>query len=61
MFLINTNLISGLHTFYSHEDEIYKNILPPLSLLNKTDEKRFNKFGLKDLNFTNKPPSGSII
>ena len=29
------NLISGLHTFYSQENEIYKNILPPLSLLNK--------------------------
>jgi 4-hydroxy-tetrahydrodipicolinate synthase len=33
------NLISGLHTFCSQENKIYKNILPPLSLLNKTDEK----------------------
>jgi 4-hydroxy-tetrahydrodipicolinate synthase len=50
-----SNLISGLHTFYSQEDEIYKNILPPLSLLNKTDEKNLIN-GLKDLNFTNKSP-----
>ncbi len=49
------NLISGLHSYYSQENEIYKNILPPLSLLNKTDEKDlFNS--LKDLNFTNKSP-----
>ena len=33
------NLISGLHTFYSKENKIYQNILPPLSLLNKEDEK----------------------
>jgi 4-hydroxy-tetrahydrodipicolinate synthase len=32
------NLISALHTFYSKKDKIYKNILPPLSLLNKIDE-----------------------
>ncbi len=48
------NLISGLHTYYSQENEIYKNILPPLSLLNKADEKNLIK-ELKDLNFTNKP------
>ena len=47
------NLISGLHTFYSQEAEIYKNILPPLSLLNKSDEKNLIN-SLKDLNFTNK-------
>ena len=46
------SLISGLHTFLSQKDEIYKNILPPLSLLNKTDEKDLLK-NLKDLNFTN--------
>jgi 4-hydroxy-tetrahydrodipicolinate synthase len=45
------NLISGLHTFFSYENEIYKNILPPLSLLDKSDEKDLIKF-LKDLNFT---------
>ena len=49
------NLISGLHTFYSQENEIYKNVLPPLSLLNKTDEKNLIN-ALKDLNFTNKLP-----
>ena len=49
------NLISGLHTFYSHEAEIYKNILPPLSLLSKVDEKNLTN-ALKDLNFTNKSP-----
>ena len=46
------NLISGLHSFYSLEDKIYKNILPPLSLLNKEDEKNLIKL-LKDLNFKN--------
>ena len=46
------NLISGLHTFYSQKNKIYKNILPPLSLLNKTDEKDLINI-LKDLNFTN--------
>ena len=49
------NLISGLHTYFSKEDEIYKNILPPLSLLNKTDEQNLLKT-LKDLNFSNKSP-----
>ena len=47
------NLISGLHTFYSQKNEIYKNILPPLSLLNKTDEKELIET-LKELNFTTK-------
>jgi 4-hydroxy-tetrahydrodipicolinate synthase len=28
------NLISGLHTFFSKNDLIYKNVLPPLSILN---------------------------
>jgi 4-hydroxy-tetrahydrodipicolinate synthase len=47
------NLISGLHSYFSQENKIYKNILPPLSLLNKNDEKDLNN-SLKDLNFTNK-------
>jgi len=47
------NLISGLHSYCSIEDEIYKNILPPLSLLKKDDEKNLIK-SLKELNFTNK-------
>ena len=47
------NLISGLHTYCSQENKIYRNILPPLSLLNKTEEKDLIDT-LKDLNFTNK-------
>ena len=46
------NLISGLHSFYSQDNQIYKNILPPLSLLNEKDEKDLLKT-LRDLNFTN--------
>ena len=49
------NLISGLHTFCSQENEIYKNVLPPLSILNRKDEKNLVN-ALKDLNFTNKSP-----
>tara|TARA_B110000008_G_scaffold98164_1_gene100905 strand:- start:346 stop:963 length:618 start_codon:yes stop_codon:yes gene_type:complete len=47
------NLISGLHTFYSQDDEVYKNVLPPLGLLSKIDEKNLINT-LKDLHFTNK-------
>ena len=47
------DLISGLHTYYSQEDEIYKNILPPLSLLNEFEKKELID-NLKLLNFTNK-------
>ena len=32
------NLISSLHSFKSKENEIYKNLLPPLSLLSNVDE-----------------------
>ena len=46
------NLISGLHTFCSIEDENFKNILPPLSLLNNNDKKELMR-NLKELNFTN--------
>ena len=45
------NLISALHTFYSKENNIYKNILPPLRLLNENEEKDFLK-NLKNLNFS---------
>ena len=45
------NLISGLHTYYSKENEIYKNILPPLSLLNEKEEKILVN-ALRDLSFT---------
>ncbi|WP_075522569.1 dihydrodipicolinate synthase family protein [Candidatus Pelagibacter communis] len=44
------NLISALHTFKSFEDEIYKNLLPPLKILNNSDEKELMK-NLKKLNF----------
>ena len=44
------NLISGLHTFYSKENKIYRNILPPLRLLNTSDEKDLLD-NLKSLNF----------
>ncbi len=46
------NLISGLHTFCSQENDMYKNILPPLSILNQDDQKNLINM-LKDLNFTN--------
>ena len=46
------NLISGLHTFCAQNDNIYKNILPPLSLLNKNDEDELMN-RLKDLEFYN--------
>ncbi len=48
------NLISGLHTFCAQNDDMYKNILPPLSLLNKNDEEELMN-RLKDLKFYNKP------
>ena len=43
------NLISGLHSFMSIEDEIYKNVLPPLSLLSKKDKQQL----IDDLNKLN--------
>ena len=49
----NYNLISGLHSYCAQENKIYKNILPPLSLLNQKDEKDLME-KLKNLNFTNK-------
>ena len=44
------NLISGLHSFMSDKDPIYKNILPPLNLLNDSDKNELIK-DLKKLNF----------
>ena len=44
------NLISGLHSFMSIEDEKYKFILPPLSLLTKEQEKKMMS-ELKALDF----------
>ena len=44
------NLVSGLHTFFAKENEIYKNILPPLSILDQKDEKKLLE-DLKKLDF----------
>jgi 4-hydroxy-tetrahydrodipicolinate synthase len=44
------NLISGLHSFMSDEDEIYKNVVPPVSLLSEKDKNKL-KEDLKKLNF----------
>ena len=33
------NLISGLHTFYKNKDSFYENLLPPLRILNKEEER----------------------
>ena len=43
------NLISGLHSFMSDVDEIYKNVLPPVSLLNEKDKQKL----IEDLNKLN--------
>ena len=45
------NLISGLHSFMSDEDKIYKNVLPPLSLLSEKDKLQLIE-ELSKLNFT---------
>ena len=45
------NLISGLHSFMSDENEIYKNVLPPVSLLNEKDKHLLIE-KLNKLNFT---------
>ncbi|MDC0216288.1 dihydrodipicolinate synthase family protein [Candidatus Pelagibacter sp.] len=44
------NLISGLHSYLAQENDIYKNMLPPLSLLNLTDAQKLID-ELKQLNF----------
>jgi len=48
------NLISGLHTYYSKDDLIYKNVLPPLSILKSTEEKELID-NLEKLNFSIEP------
>ena len=45
------NLISGLHSFMSDKDEIYKNVLPPVSLLNQKEKIQLIE-ELNKLNFT---------
>jgi len=46
----NYNLISGLHSFMSIENEKYKRILPPLNLLSKTQQQEMMS-ELKKLEF----------
>jgi 4-hydroxy-tetrahydrodipicolinate synthase len=48
------NLISGLHSYLSTKNKIYRNILPPLSLLNESDEKSLIH-SLEKLNFSINP------
>ncbi len=48
------NLISSLHTYFGKEDKSYRNLLPPLSILNSKDEKELNN-NLGKLNFSLKP------
>ena len=43
------NLISGLHSFMSIKDEIYNNVLPPVSLLSEEDKQKL----IEDLNKLN--------
>jgi 4-hydroxy-tetrahydrodipicolinate synthase len=45
------NLISGIHTFLSHKDSSYENLLPTLGLLNKKDKNKLIE-DLDKLNFT---------
>ncbi len=44
------NLISGLHTFLGIKNNIYENILPPISLLDEKDKKKMLE-DLKKLDF----------
>jgi len=46
----NYNLISGLHSFMSEENEKYKQVLPPLRLLSEREKKEL-MFKLKELEF----------
>ena len=46
----NYNLISGVHSFMSYENEKYKNILPPLNLLSKSKQEEMMQ-KLKELDF----------
>ena len=48
----NYNLISGIHAYCSTRDIIYKNVLPPLSLLGKNDYQDLER-NLISLNFKN--------
>tara|TARA_Y100000590_G_scaffold440591_1_gene566169 strand:+ start:84 stop:965 length:882 start_codon:yes stop_codon:yes gene_type:complete len=46
----NYNLISGLHTFMSEENEKFKRVLPPLKLLSASQKKEM-MFKLRNLEF----------
>ena len=46
----NYNLISGLHSYMSFKNSKFKNLLPPLTLLNSKDSKDLLK-KLEALNF----------
>ena len=50
------NLISGLHSFMSEDDEIYKNVIPPVGLLTEKDKQHLIE-GLDKLNFSLKSPN----
>jgi 4-hydroxy-tetrahydrodipicolinate synthase len=50
------NLISGLHSFMSDDDEIYKNVIPPVGLLTEKDKQHLIE-GLDKLNFSLKSPN----
>ena len=53
------NLISALHSYYSKIMSIYKNVLPPLSILKSQDEKDLiNEF--RKIKFFNKIYNGSV-
>ena len=45
------NLISGLHTYFGKNNASYKNLLPPLSILNSGEEEELNT-NLERLNFS---------
>jgi 4-hydroxy-tetrahydrodipicolinate synthase len=45
------NLISGLHTFFGKNEKCYRNLLPPLSILNSKDEKEMIN-NLEKFNFS---------
>ena len=45
------NLISGLHTFFGKNEKCYRNLLPPLSILNPKDEQEMIS-NLEKFNFS---------
>ena len=47
------NLISGLHTYFGEKNTFYKNLLPPLSILNPKEKEELNS-NLEKLNFSTK-------